>query len=30
MPYDFGDVVLLRFPFTNLTANKQRPALIVS
>jgi mRNA interferase MazF len=26
----FGDVVLVRFPFTNQTAFKQRPAVIVS
>jgi mRNA interferase MazF len=30
MPYDFGDVVLVRFPFTNQTAFKQRPAVVVS
>ena len=30
MPYEFGDVVLVRFPFTNQTAFKQRPAVIVS
>lgn len=30
MPYEFGDVVLVRFPFTNQTASKQRPAVIVS
>jgi mRNA interferase MazF len=29
-PYNFGDVVLVRFPFTNLQATKQRPAVIVS
>jgi mRNA interferase MazF len=28
--FAFGDVVLLRFPFTNQTASKQRPAVIVS
>ncbi len=27
---DPGDVVLVRFPFTNLAATKQRPAVIVS
>jgi mRNA interferase MazF len=26
----FGDVVLVPFPFTNQTASKQRPAVIVS
>ncbi len=30
MPYEFGDVVLVRFPFTNQIASKQRPAVIVS
>ncbi|WP_415878831.1 type II toxin-antitoxin system PemK/MazF family toxin [Methylomonas sp. TEB] len=28
--YDFGDVVLVAFPFTNLQATKKRPAVIVS
>ncbi len=28
--YDCGDVVLLPFPFTDLTTSKQRPAVIVS
>jgi mRNA interferase MazF len=28
--YEFGDVILVRFPFTNQTAAKQRPAVIVS
>lgn len=26
----FGDVVLVRFPFTNQAASKQRPAVVVS
>jgi mRNA interferase MazF len=30
MPFDFGDVVLVRFPFTNQSAFKQRPAVVVS
>lgn len=30
MPFEFGDVVLVRFPFTNQTAFKQRPAVVVS
>jgi mRNA interferase MazF len=30
MPYNFGDVVLIPFPFTNQAASKQRPAVIVS
>lgn len=27
---NFGDVVLVAFPFTNLQATKQRPAVIIS
>jgi mRNA interferase MazF len=30
MPYEFGEIVLVRFPFTNQTAFKQRPAVVVS
>lgn len=30
MPYEFGDAVLVPFPFTNQAASKQRPAVIVS
>lgn len=30
MPYEFGEVVLVRFPFTDQTTFKQRPAVIVS
>lgn len=28
--YEFGDVVLIPFPFTNQTISKKRPAVIVS
>jgi mRNA interferase MazF len=30
MPFDFGDVVLVPFPFTSQTASKKRPAVLVS
>ena len=30
MPFDFGDVVLVPFPFTSQTASKKRPAAVVS
>jgi mRNA interferase MazF len=30
MPYEFGDAVLVPFPFTNQAGGKQRPAVIVS
>jgi len=30
MPFEFGDVVLVRFPFTNQLSTKQRPAVIIS
>lgn len=30
MPFEFGDVVLVPFPFTNQTASKKRPAVVVS
>jgi len=30
MPYEFGDVVLVPFPFTDQTATKKRPAIVVS
>ena len=30
MPFDFGTVVLLPFPFTSQTASKKRPAVVVS
>ncbi len=28
--YDFGDVALVDFPFTNQQATKKRPAVIIS
>ncbi len=30
MPFEFGDVVLVPFPFTSQTASKKRPAAVVS
>ncbi len=30
MPFEFGDVVLVPFPFTNQAASKKRPAIVVS
>jgi mRNA interferase MazF len=30
MPYSFGDVVLVPFPFTNQSGVKRRPAVVVS
>lgn len=30
MPFDFGDIVLVVFPFTSQTASKRRPAVVVS
>lgn len=29
-PYEFGDVVLVPFPFTDQSATKKRPAVVVS
>jgi mRNA interferase MazF len=29
MPYEFRDVVLVPFPFTNQAASKKRPAVVV-
>lgn len=30
MPFDFGDVVLVPFPFTSQTASRKRPAVVIS
>jgi mRNA interferase MazF len=30
MPYSFGDVIVVPFPFTDQTATKKRPAVVVS
>ena len=30
MPFKFGDVVLIPFPFTDQTALKKRPAVVAS
>jgi mRNA interferase MazF len=30
MPFDFGNIVLVPFPFTSQTASKKRPAVVVS
>jgi mRNA interferase MazF len=30
MPFEFGDVVLVPFPFTSPTASKKRPAIVAS
>jgi len=28
--FEFGDIVLVRFPFTDQSGSKQRPAVVVS
>jgi hypothetical protein len=28
--YEFGDIILVRFPFTDQTTSKKRPAVVVS
>jgi mRNA interferase MazF len=30
MHYDFGDIVLVRYPYTNQVDSKKRPAVVVS
>ena len=30
MTYEFGEVVLVPFPFTNQSTQKQRPAAVIS
>lgn len=30
MPFEFGDVVLVPFPFTSQTASEKRPAVVIS
>ncbi|BAC88067.1 type II toxin-antitoxin system PemK/MazF family toxin [Gloeobacter violaceus] len=30
IPYDFGDIILVAFPFSDLKTKKKRPAVVVS
>jgi len=30
MPYCFGDIIVVSFPFTDQTATKKRPAVVIS
>jgi mRNA interferase MazF len=30
MPYDFGDIVLVTYPYSNQVGTKKRPAVVVS
>jgi mRNA interferase MazF len=30
MPYEFGAIVLVPFPFTDQSASKRRPAVVIS
>jgi mRNA interferase MazF len=30
MPFEFGDIVLVSFPFTSQTASKKRPVVVVN
>jgi len=29
-PFEFGDIILVSFPFTDQTATKKRPAVVIS
>lgn len=30
MTYEFGDIILVKFPFTDLSATKKRPSVVIS